>query len=292
MSLTINGELIADEAIEAEFRQIKGQYERSLQVACCERDPEFLGYAKENLITRTLMSQEALRLFPNVPLTEIQEHIAKLKEEAGGEREFYFRTGTSAEEESKLHEHIANMLRVDKFLAHVYGAAVEPSHSELEAHYQQHLNAFLSEEEVHVCHITHSMEGAKSRAEVYERMRVLRKELQAGTDFMTLAEQERETDDQQIDLGWFKRGSFMEEFETIAFSLQPQELSPVFTTQLGFHLCIVMGRREPAPLPFAEIQETVQNHRREHKRDKQFSSYIGQLRSAATLHDTETHVCT
>ena len=45
MSLRINGEEIDDELIEAEFRQVKGHYERTLQVSCCERDPEFLGYA-------------------------------------------------------------------------------------------------------------------------------------------------------------------------------------------------------------------------------------------------------
>jgi parvulin-like peptidyl-prolyl isomerase len=292
MSLTINGELISDEAIEAEFRQIKGHYERSLQVACCERDPEFLGYAKDNLITRALMSQEAQRLFPQVPKQEILDHLVKLKEEAGGEREFHFRTGISAEEEDKLHEHIANMLRVDKLLAHIYGAEAEASPEQLEEHYQQHLNAFLSEEEVHVCHITHSMEGANSRAEVYERMRALRKELLAGADFMALAERECETADQQIDLGWFKRGSFMEEFETIAFSLQPKELSPVFTTQLGFHLCMVMERREPTSRPLPEVTDAVRSHWREHKRDALFNQYIDHLRTKATVHDTETHVCT
>ena len=47
MALNINGEHIDDEIIEAEFRQIKGHFERTLQVACCERDPEFRGMAKD-----------------------------------------------------------------------------------------------------------------------------------------------------------------------------------------------------------------------------------------------------
>jgi hypothetical protein len=48
MALIINGEHIDEEIIEAEFRQIKGHYERTLQVACCERDPEFRGMAKDH----------------------------------------------------------------------------------------------------------------------------------------------------------------------------------------------------------------------------------------------------
>ena len=41
MALIINGEEIDDEVIEGEFRNVKGHYERLLQVACCERDQEF-----------------------------------------------------------------------------------------------------------------------------------------------------------------------------------------------------------------------------------------------------------
>ena len=49
MALIINGEQIDEEIIESEFRQIKGHFERTLQVACCERDPEFRGKAKDNI---------------------------------------------------------------------------------------------------------------------------------------------------------------------------------------------------------------------------------------------------
>lgn len=51
MPLIINGEEIDEDIVDAEFRQVKAHYERTLQVACCERDPEFRGYAKDNIIS-------------------------------------------------------------------------------------------------------------------------------------------------------------------------------------------------------------------------------------------------
>ena len=66
------------------------------------------------------------------------------------------------------------------------------------------------------------------------------------------AEEHRADEQQQINLGWFKRGEFMEEFETIAFSMGEGEISPVFTTQLGFHVCTVTGRNPSVARPFDE----------------------------------------
>ena len=59
MPLTINGEPVDDGLLDAEFSQIKAHFERQANISCCERDDEFLGYAKENIIARVLLSQKA-----------------------------------------------------------------------------------------------------------------------------------------------------------------------------------------------------------------------------------------
>jgi hypothetical protein len=286
MALTINGELVDDDVIETEFRQIKSHYERTLQVSCCERDPEFFRYAKDNLITRTLVGQTARARFPEVTTEEIQERLAKLKQEAGGEEQFYMSLGLPFADDSSLHEQVSGGVRVDKLLASVYGDEPEVSDAELRAYYDSHTDAFLSEELLHVCHITKGMEGAKSRADVYDQMKKLRAELKAGADFMTIAERERGNEQQQIDLGWFRRGEFMEEFETLAFSMEEGEMSPVFMTPLGFHICKLMGRKAPAPVPFEEIKEAVSTRRREEGRDARFTAFLDEVRGAATIEDS------
>jgi hypothetical protein len=286
MALTINGETIDDEVIETEFRQIKSHYERTLQVACCERDPEFMRYAKDNLITRTLIGQAAKAKFPDVTAEEVQQRLVKLKEEAGGEEQFYFKLGVPFADDSQLQDHVQGGVRVDKLLASIYGDEAEPTDAVLRAYYASHLDAFVSEEQLHVCHVTKGMEGAKSRADVYEAMRKLRLELTAGADFMSVAERERGNEQQQIDLGWFRRGEFMEEFETIAFSMAEGEISPVFMTPLGFHICRVMGRRAPAPVPFDDIKEAVRSRMIEEGRDSKFTAFVESTKAAATIDDS------
>jgi peptidyl-prolyl cis-trans isomerase C len=283
----VNGEVLEDEVIEAEFRQIKGHFERTLQVSCCERDPEFLSMAKENLITRALVNQASVKHFPEVDPTEAAQRLARLKEEAGGEQQFFLRIGVPVADDALVLPQIESGVRVDKLLSHINGAEDDPTDAEVRAYYESHTQDFLSEEQIHACHISKGLEGAKSRAEVYQRMRELRREVTAGTDFMTVADRERGEAQQQIDLGWFRRGEFMEEFETIAFSMEEGELSPVFTTQLGFHLCKLMGKRSPAPLPFYEIRDAVKTRLIDESRDAKFNAFVADLRATASIEDTD-----
>ena len=70
----------------------------------------------------------------------------------------------------------------------------------------------------------------------------------AGADFATLAKRfsdDATTRDDGGDLGWFRRGRRVPEFETAAFALRPGQVSNVVETPFGFHLIQVI-RVEPA----------------------------------------------
>lgn len=287
MALIINGENIDDEIIEAEFRQIKGHFERTLQVACCERDPEFRGMAKDNLISRALLGQESRRRFPEVAEEDITARLNKLMEEAGGETQFYMNIGVPLKDAAIVRENVAGGVRLDKTLNDIYAPEPEPTEAELRACYEANLKHYMTDEQIKASHITKSLQGAASRQDVYQSLRELRSQLLAGADFAKLAEEHRADEQQQIDLGWFKRGEFMEEFETIAFSMGEGEISPVFTTQLGFHICTVTGRRVSVARPLEEVKDAVKERFIEEHRDKKFNALLEELKAAAKIEDTE-----
>lgn len=287
MALIINGEEIDDEVIESEFRNVKGHYERTLQVSCCERDSEFRGYAKDNLISRVLLNQESVRRFPEVEEEEITSRLNRLIEEAGGETQFYLNIGMPYKNEEVVRENVKGGVRLDKMLGEAYGAEPEPTEAELRAAYERDLASYMTEEMVHAAHITKSLQGAKSRQEVFVSLREIRQQLLAGEDFMTLAEKHRADEQQQIDLGWFKRGEFMEEFEVIAFSMGEKEVSPVFITQLGFHLCTVLGHKAAEPMPFEMVKEAVRQRFIEAHKDDKFNELIARLKTEAKIEDTD-----
>lgn len=288
MALIINGETIDDEIVDGEFRNIKSHYERLLQVSCCERDPEFRGRAKQQITGRVLLAQQAEKLIPEVGGDEIDKAFAELIEEHGGEDRFYLNMGVPSRDEAMVKRNIGNSLRVHKLLEQeVYSGCPEPTEDDLRAFYEEHQDHFKSAEEVRAMHISKSLRGANSRDEVYRVLRDVRQQLLDGADFETLARQHNDQQGQEIDLGFFKRGEFMEDFEVIAFSMGTDEVSPVFVTQLGFHLCKVTERRPAELQPFEEVRDRVRELWLGEQRQRLLDEYLEQLKAGAAVEDSD-----
>lgn len=287
MALIINGETIDDEIIEEEFRTIKGHFERTLQVACCERDPEFRAMAKDNLSSRALLQQESKRRFPEVSEEDFRTRLDQLIAQAGGEDEFYIRIGMPFKDETMIRDNVDNGVRLDKTLAQIYAPEPEPTEEEMRKYYDENVKLFLTEEEVKASHISVGLTAAKSRTEVYEQMRGLREQALNGADFDALGVEHNSNKELPPDLGWFKQGEFMEEFVSIAFSMREGEISPVFTTQLGFHICKVTGRKQPVPKPFEEVKDIARQRIIDRHRDSKFNAFVDELKKLAKIEDTE-----
>ena len=287
MALIVNGEEIDDEIIEGEFRTIKGHFERTLQVACCERDPEFRSMAKDNIASRILLQQEAIKRVPEVTDDAVSDRLAKLIEQAGGEEQFYMQIGVPAGESTEVRDQISNGVRMDQMMQAVYAPEPEPTEADMRAHYDANVKQYLTAEEIRVSHISLNLSGAKSRQEVYNLMRELREKALSGSDFDALGAEHNSNKDTPPDLGWFKRGEFMEEFEAIAFSMRKDEISPVFVTQLGFHIAKLTDRKPAVPKPFEEVKEIVRQRIIEQHKDEKFNAFVDGLKKAAKIEDTD-----
>ncbi len=80
-------------------------------------------------------------------------------------------------------------------------------------------------------------------------------ELKAGANFEALAKRESAdpgSKEMGGDLGWNRRGRFVQEFEAAMFSLRPGQLSPVVKTQFGYHI-IRVDRVQPAEVKVSHI---------------------------------------
>jgi len=286
MPLSINGQLIDDAVLDNEFAQIKSYFERLGNVSCCERDPEFRGYARENIVARVLLSQEAQRSLPPTPADEVEAALDKLKEEHGGEQRFLMMIGASPEQLDLVRRDLEADLRVRRMVERLVAQDREPSDAELRAYYEQHIERFKTAEEVRASHILKASRGEK-RHESYEELRQLRKRLQSGEEIEPLARAHSDKGDEHIDLGFFKRGELAEEFEIVAFSLDVGEVSPVFATPFGYHLIQLTDRKPATPRPFEEVRETVREQLLAERKQEKTRELVKQLQERATIEDVE-----
>lgn len=86
----------------------------------------------------------------------------------------------------------------------------------------------------------------QEKQSVKERLNSYRDRILSGSKFSTLAalySDDAVSAKKGGELGFFSRGDMVSEFETVAFSLQPGEISPVFETKYGFHIIQMIERR-------------------------------------------------
>ena len=283
MTLTINGESIPDDLLEQEFEGIKAHYERMGAMSCCGRDEEFRGYARENVTARVLINQEAERRFPDITAEEIEAALQRLIDAEGGRAAFFAHAGLAESEEPMVRREVAAGLRVDRLMTEVWGGATATDEAAGRAFYEAHLTDYLTTEEVHGRHLFKQVEKVEDRETCYELMRNLRREARSGGDFSALALAHTDKEDKQVDLGFFRRGEFMEEFDLIVFSLEEGEVSPVFASHWGFHLVQLVARRAPEPRSFEAVKEDVLARLEVEHRSLTTRALVDRLKAAAVI---------
>lgn len=106
----------------------------------------------------------------------------------------------------------------------------------------------------------------------------IEKEIKAagGKNFAAMAKKYSEDGSAKFggDLGFFKRGEMVPQFEEVAFSLPKGEVSGIFRTQLGLHILKVEDRRETV-VPEESIQKAALNL----TKSKAFDKLITELKA-------------
>jgi peptidyl-prolyl cis-trans isomerase D len=140
-----------------------------------------------------------------------------------------------------------------------FAQAATVSDDDLRRQYQQNIDSYRTPERVHVRHILIKTTGVpkdqipKLRQKADDAL----KQLKAGADFSQLAKKESNdpgSAEKGGDLGWIVRGQTVPDFEKAAFSLKPNELSGVISTEYGFHIIQVLEHQTPRVQSFEEVK--------------------------------------
>jgi len=123
----------------------------------------------------------------------------------------------------------------------------EPTDAELRASYEKKKEDLKNSEmrRIRVLEVD-KLPTAADEEDIRLRLEDLRGDIVAGTsDFATLAKEYSEDDataEKGGDLGFLKKGDMTPEFEAVAFSLKPGEISRPFRTTHGYHILRVIDR--------------------------------------------------
>ncbi|MDA9366219.1 SurA N-terminal domain-containing protein [Pseudomonadales bacterium] len=151
--------------------------------------------------------------------------------------------------------------------------AVEVSEADLLALFEETKDIYAQDERRRVAHILVEVNDQSSEAEAETRVNEVYQRIIGGEDFASLAKEyssDTGSAENGGDLGFNAPGTFVEEFEVVAYDLGLNEMSAPVRTEFGFHLIKVLDI-EAAKVPeYADVRDRVEATFRENRAEDAF----------------------
>jgi peptidyl-prolyl cis-trans isomerase SurA len=166
---------------------------------------------------------------------------------------------------------------------------VKISDEDLKAEYARWAHDEAAEFEVHARHLLVQV-PQKATPEQIEAARVkafalMTEAKQPGVNFAELAKKKSEGPSAADggDLGFFRRGVMVAEFEKAAFTLLPGGISEPIRTKFGWHVLKVEERKALAAPPLEEVKDQLRERMLRGQLEKYTDQYVQELRAAAVV---------
>ncbi len=206
----------------------------------------------DNRVNELLIVQAAVRdttiLIADEQIsTLVQQEMDARRRQFGGEPQFQAALRSSGMTMEDLRTMLAGDIRTRMLMREYIGKITRErkpppvSDAEIKKYFEENRAQFgqreatISFSQVVIAPRASDTARASARAKLEEAM----KELRAGADFETVARKYSEdpsTKDRGGDLGWFRPGAMVREFDQMAFAMRAGDISPIIETSFGFHI--------------------------------------------------------
>jgi peptidyl-prolyl cis-trans isomerase C len=253
-----------------------------------DRRDEILRKVLDELITYTVLKQEAKARKVTVSDAEVETQISSLRASAQTEANFKQQLAARKMTVEQLRADARNELAIARLMNDQVANAAPATDADAKAFYDQNPTRFKQDETVRASHILVKVEpNADDATKKQARAKIdgILKRAKAGEDFAALAKQNSDDGSASVggDLNYFPKQQMVPEFSTAAFALKTGEISDVVTTQFGYHIIKVTDRKPAGTVPLAEVADRVKQFLTEQKKQQQAQAFIAQLREKSKI---------
>lgn len=288
-TVKVNGQVIPQDAIQFELERLVRFYaEHGMsQDQIKAQLPALVQKATEQAIGTKLLMDEAAKLDLPVSDAELDEQVAKIVEQVGGEEAFRQALQQQNTSEDAFREQLRRGRRVDKLIEKAVAGEPDPTEAEIEAYFNGHQDEFAKGERVLAQHILISPDGdtQTSKDEAKAKIGTIRERVLEGKSFAdeAAAHSMCPSGKEGGSLGWFSRGMMVKEFDDAAFALPVGGMSDIIETQFGYHLVLKNDMESAASPELSEVEDKVRDFLRHTRRGEALSAFVDELREKATI---------
>jgi hypothetical protein len=233
-------------------------------------------------VDRLLFVQEAAKRGLEVPEADVEQRLQRMRADWPPD-EFEALLSQRHQTLDELRAELRAQLVQERLFHELVYPRVAVTEEEIRAELDAHPELAQEPEQVHAAQIV-----VKELDEAKE----IRAKLREGAKFADLARERSLSADAKDggDLGWFPRGVMPPQFDAVAFSLGPGQISDVVTTEYGFHIFKLLERRPARKKDLAAVRAEVERRLLRAKQEQAQTDFVTQLRSKADIRINENLV--
>lgn len=245
--------------------------------------------AVKSLIEMEVARQEAIKQGIKADPKELEKRFGDFKAQFKNPDEFQKYLKDMNYTEEKLKQETGKELMIYTLMDQWSANAPAVTDADLKAYYDGHAEQFKHGERVKASHILiQAKEGASAeeKAAAKQKAAGILAQLKGGADFAKLAAENSDDPGSKSrggELGYFKKGQMVKEFEEAAFSTKPGELSGVVETKYGFHILKVAAHEAEGAVAFEETKPRLRNFMETQKKRELIQQKLTELQKTSKV---------
>ncbi len=213
----------------------------------------------DSLVVRALLEDEFTKKKIVVSDDEINKEIANIKASLPKDVVLEDLLAKNGGTEQTFKKDLLEQLKLIKLLN-----IADPDEKEIKAFYEENKARFFDmPETVHARHILitvdASADAAQKAKKKVEAEEILKQLKEADADFAKIALEKSDCPSKNNggDLGRFRKGQMVPQFEAVAFELKANEISGVVETEFGYHIIQTIEHQEPKTIAYEEAKNQI-----------------------------------
>jgi len=245
--------------------------------------------ALNSLINKKLITQKIKELDIKISDEEIKQAIEDIKKQNNISQETLVAAlnsqGISYEQyKAQLREQLERL----RLISQEVRSKIQITEKEVRDFYSANPEKFKKEESFRARLITLKIPADASpeqRKRLTEKASAIFTEAKSGKNFEELAR--KYSDDPSAkeggDLGTFKKGEMLPEFEAALMKLQPGEVGEPFATQSGIHIVKLEERSQVEGQSYEKVRREIEDILYKKKSEERFNQWLAELRKNAAI---------
>lgn len=236
----------------------------------------------DNMLVLQVAEDRGLRV-PSRFFQEWKQNIMKemnIESDEELERQIHLQGGTMGD----LRKRFEDGLLLQEVRRMEVDSKVSVSEPEIKERYRLHINDYTDPAKVRLREIVVRFDET-NEIDQGQKARQIRQDIEQGADFAEVARMHSESGSREAggDLGFFNEGELTESLATVAFSLNPGEVSEIIRLEKAFYILRVEESVEATTKELSDVRNEVADAIFQEKMGEQMDRFVKQLRERAIV---------